>query len=309
MAGTTLSTGGPAGTGACLPAPGDAVTWARRRLARQVTGLLTGEADPVHLAAFLPRDDEPGFFGPNSVTWRVHADPAMLVGGVRALMLQTMHPLAMAGVEQHSYFRADPLGRLANTSRYLAATVYGTAHEARKAVAAVKRVHQQVVGVADDGRPYAANDPHLLAWIHHCLVDSFLRAYDRYGGGRLSPADADRYIAEQAVLADLFGAEPAARSVADLAGWMARERPQLRATPAARRAIQFLLIPPLPLAARPPYTVLAAASVTMLPRWVRSALRLPVPPVVEPLLVRPAATTVVRAVGWVLDGHVERPAT
>ena len=121
------------------------------------------------------RDDDPGLFGPDSVTWKLHNDFCLLAGGLRALMLQTMHPLAMAGVADHSNYRTDPLGRLANTSAYVGTTVFGTTAEATAAVATVKRVHRRVVGVAPDGRPYDANDPHLLTWVHHTLVDSFLR--------------------------------------------------------------------------------------------------------------------------------------
>jgi uncharacterized protein (DUF2236 family) len=222
---------------------------------------------------------------------------------MRALMLQTMHPLAMAGIDQHSDFHTDPLGRLANTSLYVGTALYGSRPQVRAAVAAVKRVHEHVTGTAPDGRPYAANDPHLLTWVHHTLVDSLLRAYRRYGAHPLGPADADRYVAEQAVLADLFGAEPAARSVAELRAWFAAERPELRGTPAARRAARFLLVPPLPLVTRIPYAIGVSAAVTLLPRWVRRQLWLPVAPAVEPLLVRPAATALVRAVGWVLAGY------
>jgi uncharacterized protein (DUF2236 family) len=284
-------------------APHAAVAWARGQLALQVSHLLVGDNPPMidrHGTSFA---DDPGYFGPDSVTWRLHEDACMVLGGLRALMLQTMHPLAMAGVDQHSDYRVAPLARLANTSVYVGTTLYGTRPQVDAAVAAVKRVHEQIVGVAPDGRPYAANDPHLLTWVHHTLVDSFLRAYRRYGGGSLSAADADRYVAEQAVLADLFDAEPAARSVAELRAWFARERAELDPTPAARRAIRFLLAPPLPLVTRAPYAVVASAAVTMLPRWVRRELWLPVPPAFEPLVVRPAATALVRALGWLVAGY------
>jgi uncharacterized protein (DUF2236 family) len=288
--------------------PVSAAGWARAHLALGVSHLLIGDNPPAIDRRGTSFEEDPGYFGPGSVTWRVHDDPCMLLGGLRALMLQTMHPLAMAGVDQHSNFREDPLARLANTSRYVGTTIYGTRPQVEEAVAMVKRVHRSVVGIAADGRPYAANDPHLLTWVHHTLVDSFLRAYRRYGAGPLDAADADRYIAEQAVLAELFGAEPAARSVAELHDWFARERPELRATPEARAAIRFLLAPPLPLAVRGPYAIVASAAITMLPRSVRRQLWLPVPPAVEPLVVRPAATALVRGVGWVMAGYPSGPA-
>jgi uncharacterized protein (DUF2236 family) len=281
----------------------DVLSWGRTRLARRVGNLLIGDNPPAVERRGASVEEDPGYFGPESVTWRIHEDAAMLLGGLRALMLQTMHPLAMAGVAQHSNFRDDPLGRLARTSLYVGTTIYGTRPEVERAVAAVRRVHESVVGVAPDGRPYAANDPHLLTWVHHTLVDSFLRAYQRYGAGAISAGEADRYVAEQAVLAGLFGAEPAARSVAELKAWFAAERSELRATPAARDAIRFLLTPPLPVVARYPYVVIASAAVTMLPRWVRRQLWLPVPPAAEPLVVRPAATALVRTAAWVLAAY------
>ena len=124
---------------------------------------------------------DPGWFGPESMTWRVHADRSMLVGGLRALYLQVLHPLAMAGVAEHSDYREDPLGRLARTGRFVAATTYGTRAEAERAVAMVRAIHDRVRGVASDGRSYDANDPVLLAWVHNVEVESFLLAYRRYG--------------------------------------------------------------------------------------------------------------------------------
>jgi uncharacterized protein (DUF2236 family) len=273
----------------------------RGRMANEVTRLLIGDDAPAVERRAVPIEVDPGYFGPGSVTWRLHADSCMLAGGLRALLLQTMHPLAMAGIAEHSTYRTDPLGRLANTSRYVGTAIYGTRPEVRDAVATVKRVHRRVRGTSPDGRPYDANDPHLLTWVHHTLVDSFLRAYARYGSGPLSPADADAYVNEQAVLAELFDAEPAARSVAELRAWFEAERSELRATPAAVSTARFLLVPPLPLVARGPHAVLASAAVTMLPRWVRRDLRLPpVLPTVEPLVVRPAGTVLLRTIDWVL---------
>jgi len=285
----------------------DALTWVREQLALQVTGLIIGDNEPAVERRDVSFDEDPGFFGPDSITWRMHEDSCMLAGGLRALMLQTMHPLAIAGVAQHSNYRDDPLQRLANTSVYVGTTIYGSQPQVRDAIRMVKRVHESVVGTTADGEPYAANDPHLLTWVHHTLVDSFLRAYQRYGSTRLSAADADRYVAEQAILAELFEAEPAARSVAELRSYFRALRPELRATPEAHDAIRFLLVPPLPLIARGPYAVITSAAITMLPRWIRRELWLPVPPAVEPLLVRPATTALVRTVDWVMAAYPFAP--
>lgn len=286
-----------------LPSPGDALGWVRARLALEVSDLLIGDNLPAIERRTVAFEEDPGYFGPDSITWQVHADSCTLIGGLRALMLQTMHPLAVAGVAQHSNFREDPLGRLANTSVFVGTTIYGTKPDVQRAIKIVRRVHEDVVGVARDGRPYAANDPHLLTFVHHTLVDSFLRSNQRYGARRLSPAQADRYVEEQSVLAELFDAEPAARSVAELKQWFLDLRPELRATRDSRDTIRFLLNPPLPLLARPAYAVVASASVTMLPQWIRRQLWLPVPPVVEPMVVRPTTTALVRVVDWVMGGY------
>ncbi len=286
-----------------LRLPSEVISRVRAELAMQVAHLLIGDNPPALERRSVSFEQDPGYFGPDSVTWRLHDDSCMLAGGVRAVLLQTMHPLAMAGIAEHSNYRHDPLVRLANTSTYVGTTIYGSKPDVRDAIALVKRVHERVTGIAPDGRPYAANDPHLLTWVHHTLVDSFLRAYQRYGSGPLTRADADRYVEEQAVLAELFEAEPAARSVAELAEYFRVVRPELRATNQARDTVRFLLAPPLPLIARGPYTVLMSAAITMLPRWVRRDLWLPVPPAIEPLVVRPATTALVRTVDWVMGGH------
>nr|WP_283251027.1 oxygenase MpaB family protein [Rhabdothermincola salaria] len=262
--------------------------------------MLVGDAPP-------PRDrrvvgDDPGIFGPDSVTWRIHADASMFIGGLRALLLQTLHPLAMAGVAEHSDYRHDPIGRLWRTSVYVGTTTYGTTAEAEAAVAMVKRVHARVRGTAPDGRPYAANDPHLLTWVHHAEVDSFLAAYRRYGAEPLSDADADRYVDEMAVLCELFDAEPAARSVAELEAYFHAVGPELGATAAAREATWWLMVPPLPWPARAAYTVVAPAAVGLLPLWARRALWLPTAPGVDPLVVRPAARALTASLRWVMGG-------
>ena len=283
----------------------DPVLWMRRVLAGQVRELVVGAEPPMQRIDLADADD-PGLFGPDSVTWRIHADSSMFVGGLRALLLQTMHPLAMAGVAEHSNFRSDPMGRLWRTSAYVGSTTYGTTTEARAAIAMVKRVHVRVQGTARDGRPYSANDPHLLTWVHHTLVDSFLRSYRRYGADPIGTVDADRYVAEMAVLADEFGAEPAARSVAELRAWFRAEKPELRAGRQARDAVRFLMFPPLPLISRPAYGVIASASVGLLPRSVRRDLWLPSVPAADPLVVRPATRTLMRTLDWVMSS-LDRP--
>ena len=270
----------------------------RTQLQRSLRSMIVGpDAELRDINA--PRRDT-GLFGPDSATWTVHADAAMLIGGIRALLLQTLHPLAMAGIADHSQYRSDPTGRLHRTAGYVGTTTFGTRAEAKAAVRMVSRVHQRVVGTAPDGRPYAANDPHLLAWVHHTLVESFYLAYQRYGASPLVARDADRYIDEQAVLAKLIGAEPVARSVAELTHKMAEIRPELKATRDARNAVRFLLFPPLAVQILPVYAVLASAAVGLLPAWARRELRIPRLPVTERFAVRPAAKIVTQTLGWAM---------
>jgi uncharacterized protein (DUF2236 family) len=244
--------------------------------------------------------DDLGLYGPDSIVWRVHGDSAMLIGGLRSLMLQTLHPLAMAGVAQHSNYKSDPWGRLNRTGRFVGATTYGSTATAEEAIAVVRRVHDRVRGTAPDGRPYAANDPHLLLWVHTTEVDSFLRAYERYGAGRLRDAEKNQYVAEMAEIARRLGSESPPESNAELAACLNDFRSECRAGAQARETMRFLMLPPVPLILRGPYGILTAGAITLLPSWARRELWLPVLPLTDPLAVRPAATVLTRAIGWLM---------
>lgn len=241
-------------------------------------------------------------FGPADPVWQVHADPSMFVGGIRALLLQSLHPLAMAGVDQHSGFRGDPWGRLQRTSGFLAETTFGTVEHADRAISAVRRIHERVSGESPDGRPYAASDPHLLRWVHVAEADSFLRAHDRYGARPLAASDRDLYVAQSAVTARLLGATDVPESVSELEEALEAYRPELESTPAARAAARFLLVhPPVPLTIRPGYAMLAGAAVGLLPRWARLPLRLPWLPVTEATAIRAGGVAATRAIGWAMS--------
>ncbi|RJK98062.1 oxygenase MpaB family protein [Vallicoccus soli] len=225
---------------------------------------------------------DPGLFGPGSVTWRVHGDPLAGIGGLRALLLQSLHPVAMAGVAQNSSFRSDPWGRLQRTAEYVGTVSFGTTEDARRAAAAVRRVHRAVAGTdPTTGRDYRASDADLLLWVHCCLVDSLLSTVRR--GGGVGGADADAYVAEQVRLARLVGVRgvPVPASSADLADYFRDVRPQLAATPEAREAARFVLLPPMPTLvqvatpARPAWAGVAGLAFSALPGWARRMFRLP----------------------------------
>ncbi|MEY4340055.1 MAG: hypothetical protein RLZ14_1905 [Actinomycetota bacterium] len=273
----------------------------RQWLSDRIRERVVGDAADQQAAAIF---DAPGprWFDDDRVIRRVHADASMFIGGMRALLLQSMHPLAMAGVAQHSDYRTDPWGRLQRTADFLAATTFGPVDVAEGAVARVRSVHQRVRGRASDGRPYSAGDPHLLRWVHICEVDSFLASYQRYGAGSLTPAEADDYVADMAVVATALGVNHPPTSVRELQHEFREFRPELSGSREAREAARFLLLePPLPLAARPAYSLIAAAAVALLPAWVRWPLRLPYLPVSEALAVRPAGAAVTGLIRWALN--------
>lgn len=243
----------------------------------------------------------PRWFAEDRPIRQVHADAAMFVGGLRALLLQSLHPLAMAAVAGHSGFKGDPWGRLQRTSHFLAVTTYGTAADAEAMIRRVRAIHRQVTGVAPDGRPYSADDPHLLRWVHLAEVDSFLLTYQRYGEQPLDQAGRDGYVADMARVAGALGVPDPPTTEDQLHRQLAGYRPELAGTAEARDAARFMLLqPPLPLPVRAPYAVLAAAAVGSLPRWARWPLRLPYLPVAEATVVRLAGDGLVRTIRWAM---------
>ncbi|MEM9606744.1 MAG: oxygenase MpaB family protein [Actinomycetota bacterium] len=277
-----------------------AIERVRNQAGGAVRGLLAGNRERPEVPAV--REDH-GLFGPDSAVWAVHSDLAMLVGGVRALLLQTLHPLAMAGVADHSSYKDDPLGRLHRTGAFVGATTFGTVREAEEAIAGVRAVHRHVMGTAPDGRRYSAGDPRLLLWVHATEVDSFLRAHDRYGASPLMPVRRDQYVEEMAEVATRLGAQEVPRSTAELRDALRSFRGETTAGSQAREAVRFLVVPPVPIVARAPYGVVLSAAVTLLPRWARRELRLPVVPGSELLAVRPATQVLLRGLGWALGPH------
>ena len=182
-------------------------------------------------------DPDESYLPPDGVARMVHSDlPSMLIGGIGALLLQTLHPLAMAGVAEHSNYQADPLGRLRRTAAFVGTTTFGTVREAEKAVQQVRRVHRRVTGVAPDGRPYSADDPALVTFIHAAEVSSFLESARRFGPRDLTPEQCDQYYDEVAPVA----AGPRGRVGAPLGGrcgdYFRRLRPELHAGAQALQA-------------------------------------------------------------------------
>ncbi|WP_099042543.1 oxygenase MpaB family protein [Mycobacterium neglectum] len=272
----------------------------RKNLGRSLFGLVAGPDGPANRSRI---HDTPGprWFDEARPVRRVHADASMFVGGLRALLLQSLHPLAMAGVAEHSDYRGDPWGRLQRTSTFLAVTTFGPAADAQRAVDRVRGIHRRVSGVAPDGRPYSAGDPHLLEWVHIAEVDSFLLAHQLYGAQPFDQSGRDGYVADTARVASALGVVDPPRTECELAERIDAFRPELSSTQAAREAARYLLLtPPLPVVARAPYGLLAATSVAMLPAWARMPLRLPYFPPVEATVIRLSGRVVVGGIRWAL---------
>ncbi len=286
--------------GVTLSRPSDVVSDVRRNLGDKLFARVAGPEGPGRRER-IHRAVGPRWFDEDARIRQVHGDASMFVGGIRALLLQSLHPLAMAGVMDHSGFEGDPWGRLQRTSYFLAVTTFGTAADAERMVAAIRSVHERVVGTAPDGRAYAASDPHLLRWVHVAEIDSFLSAHQRYGKEPLDSEGRDAYVADTARVAEALGVTGAPRSEAELRAQLRDFRPELSGTPAARQTARFLLLrPPLPLPARVPYAGLAASAVALLPVWARRELRLPYLPVTERLLVRRTGSALTKTIRWAM---------
>jgi len=228
-----------------------------------------------NIVAANPKDD--GLYGPKSIVWRVHRDRSFPLAGIRSLMIQALHPLAMAGVAQHSTWRQDPFGRLAATSSYLLTTTYGDTASALAAAAWVRKIHVHVRGTdPETGLPYSAEDPSLLLWVHAGMVDSIVEVVSRYG----REFDADRYVAEMVPFAEIVGVprDDVPTTVASLRAYI--ESVELRqATAAASEAIGIVLDPPdLDAGTRDLWRDLGQVAVGTLPGWAREMYGYAEPP-------------------------------
>lgn len=220
-------------------------------------------------------DEDLGYFGPGSATWRVHGEPLTMVGGLRALLLQALHPEAMRLLYARSSFQDDTWDRLRRTAAYVATVSFGTTSEVDAAAARVRDVHRRL----------GIGHPEQLAWVHACEVDSFLAAA-RHAGVLLSDGDADRYVSEQVRSGTLVGVPPdlMPRSVAELTSYFQSTRPALCLTPQAREAARYVVAPPIPaprrwaVPARLGWTLLGAFAVGLLPSWARRLYGLPAAP-------------------------------
>ncbi|MGI3902389.1 MAG: oxygenase MpaB family protein [Janthinobacterium lividum] len=240
----------------------------RRAITSQVVALFNDQArgdEPV-----VRQDD--GLFGPDSVAWRVHGDVAsMMVGGISGLLLQMLHPAVLAGVWDHSNFRADMHGRLRRTARFIAVTTYGDRCAAETIIKRIRTIHDHVSGVLPDGTSYYANDPALLAWVHVTEAISFLDAWIRYAKPAMSQDDQDRYFAEVAQVGLALGADPVPRTRAEARELVRVMRPQLRYDRRTRKVARLVLDRRMDNAAAEKLQALTMqAGVDLLPDWAKA---------------------------------------
>ncbi|AIC22392.1 histidine kinase [Pseudomonas chlororaphis] len=243
----------------------------RSRIETQVMslgGLSLGQLDLDN-----PKGD-PGLFGLDAICWQVHGDfSSMLIGGISALLMQALHPLALAGVWDHSNFREDMIGRLRRTAQFISGTTFGSRQDAEWLIDKVRTIHLQIVDHAPDGRPYAASDPQLLTWVHVAEVSSFLAAHLRYRNPQLSPADQDRYYGEVALIAERLGASDVPRSRRAVAAYLAGMRPQLLCDERSREVLRLLLAAPAPSRLAKPFgSLMMQAGIDLLPDWASDML-------------------------------------
>ena len=244
---------------------------AQSRILGTLTGALDGQPDWVKN---IEEGDDAGFFGPGSAAWAVHGGLPTFVAGIRALLMQTLHPGAMAGVHDWSVYREDPLGRLARTVRWLVTVTFSDTEAARRECGRIDRLHERVAGhytdAAGGARDYTAQDPELLSWVHIVFTDAFLSTHQAWGG--TIPGGADAYVREWATAAELMGVLHPPRTAVELSAQIAAfaDAGELRSDARVSEAIEFIRHPGLRASAMPVYRVLFAGAVASLePRYRR----------------------------------------
>jgi len=249
----------------------------------------------------------PGWFTPDDVIWKVNTDSSLLVGGLSSLLLQTLHPLVMSGVSDHSDYRVDPLGRLNRTGKYVAATTFGKAEIAQQMVDTVNAIHKKIIGNTPKGIDYDATDSHLLKWVHITEVFCFLHAYQTYGPKKLDKSEMDSYVAQMSSVVKKLGVIDPPLTYSELESDLHMFRSECETSFQSEEALKFLLTPSfIPATAKPAYVLVSAAALHLLPLWVRKMLLVPLPPVITPLAVKPSTKYLIKTLRWFQINPSER---
>ena len=252
-----------------------------RKAIREMVG---GGGPPV---AFLtPRGDR-GLFGPEAVAWKVHADfISMMIGGISSLILQALHPQALAGVWDHSSFREDLKGRLGRTAFFIAATTYGPTEMANNVINKVNHIHTKITGLDEFGKPYSATDPHLLAWVHLTETRSFINSFEDYRKERMSTQEKDQYFLEMKSLGERMGAIDLPSTYLNTENLISQYIPELHFGERAKSILDLLEHFPSSLAAKPFIKLISRAGVLNLPNWAYPFINKPIPSQLERLAVK-----------------------
>jgi uncharacterized protein (DUF2236 family) len=287
--------------------PATFVTRVRASITQGITNLTSGSGPKIDYST--PPGD-PGLFGPSAACWKVHSDfTSMMTGGISALLLQTLHPLALAGVWDHSTFRTDILGRLRRTATFIAGTTFGNRADALALIERVKHIHLGVVGTAPDGRAYRASDPDLLTWVHVAEVSSFLSAYLRFANPAFSPEDQDRYFDETATIARMLGARDVPTTRAAIDTYLVEMRPRLQASERTREVIRALKYAPTPnIVMKPASRLLFSAGVDLLPGWAQHTLGLDTLAPARRVIANPGVKMLGHVVRWGYTNTVSKRA-
>lgn len=246
-------------------------------------------------------------FAPDSVAWKVNGDVVtMMIGGVSGLLLQMLHPAVLAGVWDHSDFRADMHGRLRRTAKFIAVTTYDHAEAGRALLDKVNRIHAKLRGTLPDGTPYRVSDPSLLAWVHVTETISFLDAWIRYAEPAMPMVAQDAYFAETARIGAAVNADPLPRTRAEAESLIQSYRPQLRADARTHEVAALVLrqtvgSPAVDMAAG----VIMQAGMDLLPGWAR-AMHAAHPGGLPRPLMRAGAGTTARLIRWAFEGSVNK---
>ncbi len=283
-------------------------------LSKRFRRLLSGDPDGVPpWLEVIAAGDEPGLYLPTDAPWVVHADFGTLVGGIRALLMQALHPGSLTGVANHSRYEQDALGRLAGTIRWLTVTTFGSHTAVANESGRVNRMHTRVTGeyhvAGGEQRPYKAAGPDLLLWVHIAFMDSFLRCHQMFAWREI-PGGADSYIALWSKSVEPLGLSTAPMNEFELLGEIERQKPLLIATEKTLDVVKFIRYPPLPRLARPTYRLLFEAAVLSLPIEFRSMLGLKAKP---RWLIQPVTRGVLRFIRLAIgpespieDGAIDR---
>lgn len=249
-----------------------------RRSIREMVG---GGGPPV---AFLEPAGDRGLFGPESIAWKVHADfISMMIGGISSLVLQALHPKALAGVWDHSSFREDLKGRLGRTAFFIAATTYGSNEMASNAIHRVNQIHKKVTGLDEFNEPYRADDPKLLAWVHLTETRSFMRSYESYRSESLQSQSKDQYFLEMKMLGEKLGAIDLPDTYAGTERAIKQYIPELHYGDRAKNIIGMLDNFPSNLSSKPFVKMISRAGFLNLPNWVYPIIDRPEPSRLERL--------------------------